>query len=390
MSDRENLSDHIDLLRKIVPELRGKLEAAEEYRALRQLDERESKNDPLEAIDGVLLRGRLAQHLERTNRYWRALVRIEAAIAELEGDGPDEPRSLIADRQSAAAPIGPPEQRRNKAPDACDLTSEPLRSAEPIVSARRHARTASPASSVPTSLSLVAGDRSDRHRTIVNRIRPGSGLTAQTRGSEAETASSGDVAWAGQTPALLPPAIESMSAPAGGANDQRASIATKAGEVADAPRGANPNRLDTLERELARLIANDGTAVELPDSQANEFSPSQGPAERNASSELDVGGELGPDSEVEEAEVTIVKLQEPVTEPDSLAGAKFQSRVEFRPASRIANRMARPDRTDRKIAARDDGADVADDGLTVEEAVVEIVVPGRRAGNGSASDRSDS
>ena len=57
----------------------------EEWRALRQLDERERNGNPLEGIDGVLFRGRLVQKLTETSRDWRAYVRIEEAIGQLRG-----------------------------------------------------------------------------------------------------------------------------------------------------------------------------------------------------------------------------------------------------------------------------------------------------------------
>ena len=83
--DKLTSAGRIDLLRQVLSELGRELEALEEWRALRQLDEREKNGRPLEGIDGVLFRGRLVQGLAQSSRAWRAFVRIEAAIVDLEG-----------------------------------------------------------------------------------------------------------------------------------------------------------------------------------------------------------------------------------------------------------------------------------------------------------------
>lgn len=470
MSDRDNLSDRIAQLRQILPELRARLEAAEEYRALRQLDERESKHNPLEAVDGVLLRGRLARRLEETNRYWRALVRIEAAIADLEGEDRDEALVPVGHSGTAAEPIGPQEMRRDAeqeagadpeitrtpppkpsgstsavtasvAPEAADFGAQvaprtpaasqassgrisgPMpaaatRTASSGASARRpDARGASVSvtSPVPTSLNLIAGDSSERHRTILDRIRPISSLAGPMGGGEAAAAPNRDVIWGRETPAPLPPAID---APPGSATsdaklnedmeplaalrigavarsraasaiaetgDKHAptdSVAVQPPVAARSRAAADPNRLDTLERELTRLIKDDGSTVGSPDAQGSEFGASHAPPERMASLESDVRDDLEPGPDVEEAEVTIVKLAEPAAESASLAGAERQARVEIRPAPRLAGRAARALRAESPVGANDEDADVADDGLAIEEAVVEIIVPRRSAGDG--------
>lgn len=97
-------------LREVMAELRLKLEVTEEFRALRQLDERERGGNPLESIDGLLFRGRLVRKLEETNSIWRAYVHIEAALGELETGDRGEPGLLrqAVTQPVTEQPIGPP------------------------------------------------------------------------------------------------------------------------------------------------------------------------------------------------------------------------------------------------------------------------------------------
>ena len=81
----ESAAGEIALLRSVLSDLETRLEALEEWRALRQLDERERNGNPLQGIDGVSFRGRLVQGLAQTSRDWRAYVRIEEAIGHLQG-----------------------------------------------------------------------------------------------------------------------------------------------------------------------------------------------------------------------------------------------------------------------------------------------------------------
>ena len=83
--DDTETAGEIDALRGALARLETRLEAFEQWRALRQLDEREKNGQPLEGIDGVLFRGRLVQSLAQSSRDWRAYVRIEEAIGHLCG-----------------------------------------------------------------------------------------------------------------------------------------------------------------------------------------------------------------------------------------------------------------------------------------------------------------
>ena len=82
---RTDAAGELALLRRVLVEIESRLEPVEEWRALRQLDDRERNGNPLDGIDGVLFRGRLVQKLAETSRDWRAYVRIEEAIGQLQG-----------------------------------------------------------------------------------------------------------------------------------------------------------------------------------------------------------------------------------------------------------------------------------------------------------------
>ena len=83
--ENSNGADELDVLQDVLATLGQRLELIEEWRALRQLDERERNGNPLEGIDGVVFRGRLVQRLAQSSRDWRAYVRIEEAIGHLHG-----------------------------------------------------------------------------------------------------------------------------------------------------------------------------------------------------------------------------------------------------------------------------------------------------------------
>ncbi len=84
--ERQNRVHHeIAALRMVLGSLELTLERVEAWRALRQLDERESSGQPLQSVDGVLFRGRLLRQLESESRAWRAYRRIEEAIEQLLG-----------------------------------------------------------------------------------------------------------------------------------------------------------------------------------------------------------------------------------------------------------------------------------------------------------------
>ncbi len=86
MADEKPIgADVVDTLRAVLAMLGQHLEPFEQWRALRQLDERERNGNPLEGIDGVLFRGRLVQGLAQSSRDWRAYARIEEAIGHLQG-----------------------------------------------------------------------------------------------------------------------------------------------------------------------------------------------------------------------------------------------------------------------------------------------------------------
>ena len=60
---RTDAAGELALLRRVLVEIESRLEPVEEWRALRQLDDRERNGNPLDGIDGVLFRGRLVQKL---------------------------------------------------------------------------------------------------------------------------------------------------------------------------------------------------------------------------------------------------------------------------------------------------------------------------------------
>lgn len=83
--ENSTTANEVDVLRDVLATLGRRLDQVEQWRALRQLDERERNGNPLEGIDGVLFRGRLVQGLAKSSREWRAYVRIEEAIGHLHG-----------------------------------------------------------------------------------------------------------------------------------------------------------------------------------------------------------------------------------------------------------------------------------------------------------------
>jgi hypothetical protein len=110
-NDRTVSAAAIEALQAALDALARDLEAMDEWRALRQLDERERAGDPLGAMDGIVLRGRLVGMLERTSPIWRARVKIERVMAELR-DGESVADALQAPESEAgpqvvASPMAP-------------------------------------------------------------------------------------------------------------------------------------------------------------------------------------------------------------------------------------------------------------------------------------------
>ena len=126
----------IDLLRQILSELNRELETSEEWRALRQLDEREKNGSPLEGIDGVLFRGRLVRRLAESSRTWRAVVHIEEAIVDLEGP---ERLEVGMVPSPAEPPIAAPATKAKldlvRAADPAPRPDEPSKAVEPAATA---------------------------------------------------------------------------------------------------------------------------------------------------------------------------------------------------------------------------------------------------------------
>lgn len=90
-----HIETEIATLRRVQARLIAELEPLEEWRALRELDEREKAGAPHEPVDGVLIRGRLVKQLAARSRAWRAYVMVEAAVAELAGSEETEPALFV-------------------------------------------------------------------------------------------------------------------------------------------------------------------------------------------------------------------------------------------------------------------------------------------------------
>ena len=461
---RSETAAELPLLRRAHAEIEARLEAVEEWRALRQLDERERNGNPLEGIDGVLFRGRLVQKLTETSRDWRAYVRIEEAIGQLRGPArleagilKETARFEVA-KPVAAAPVtgaipkaSPPpatiEFRRAKGteltadmPPAAtaataetpDDTPEAADQQRVRIKVRAGSSAVSPASATPmpakavivapipparstevppvaaltprplpieprsTELCPTADPRSPR--SVLQRIR----VVSKVRSPEASARSGeGNAGLLGapsapliepamtqppqvtpKVPPLLIPAsgsgighgpaampfADTATGDANGTTGPAASIAECGSTTTRATEAATESRLDDLEAELEILIDRSASWPHPLDAHRDRDSDdrSERALERRPPAMLEPDAPV--DLDVDEAEVTIIRHNEPV-EPGSPVAARAPE-----PAAKRL-KAAMPDPGADTDASRDiDGSDYAGYHLTLEEASVEIVV----------------
>lgn len=445
VSVRDDMTEEIAALQRIKSVLRARLEPVEEYQAMCQLEAREHNQDPLIAIDGVQLRGRLARRLDEKNGHWRALLGVEAALAALEAEAGirDQPLlrlATLADKLSprlAAAqavdalssPSGPqvpllgePKVANPLEPQspAEDRPSQPAPSytrppAPTVTDARAKSSVPANQSAPPAAVTLettVAPDAQapaapaeGGHRTILDRIKPIK--TVATRSTAATgTPPAREAPWSRGVAEPLPPAIDeptkisvarplapvtAPASPSPAAEPRRASAdAPKAPAASSAP----PDRVGTLETELARLIKSD-KLVPPTGPVANAITRSRPilPTPRKPIKRREIDTDLDT-QDTPEAEVSIVRKPDPLpalpseimpeqrTEvkrdrpwlPDpALVRRSPQEREKREPANRGLSRLTRWGR-DRK-AANDDHSSLGYEPLDVEEAEVEIIVP---------------
>ena len=417
----DNVTGDIELLRRVLSALEQRLEALEQWRALRQLDERERNGNPLEGIDGVLFRGRLVQGLAQSSRDWRAYVRVEEAIGHLQGAARLEQGILavpsrfeaapavVAKREpSPAQPNGLASEWSGGDTDAQDvqrlrvkvragsLLVSPtpiqaiLNQTRPLSNGRGEIPAVAKLSPRPSislddmvadqpgdvrASALVAADlRSPR--SVLQRIR----VIAKSAGPAVRTAVPAGIPEADAQQALLgaplPPILHEgpeltpQNTGTTGAADQPAAAAgAQHPSVPQQEAGIEPpvtaatgsiaadreQRLDALETELGQLIDKSASWPHPLDARR--------PVLPTAPSAHHVAPGLEPDTaielDVDEAEVTIVKLAEPEAPAP---------RMPIEPPARVKPPRLEPEE-------RLNGEDYAGYRLDLEEASVEIIVP---------------
>ena len=447
--DDTETAGEIDGLRRALSLLEARLETFEQWRALRQLDEREKNGQPLEGIDGVLFRGRLVQSLAQSSRDWRAYVRIEEAIGHLRGPMRIEQGILketagfsvqsqamgvvkptlpgtAASQQPAPAPsalqsgktaepdaasgnataasadpqrlrvkiragslqvplppatsihaiLGPPSAPPRLAPPAGPTALPPVAALRPRPLLRRDEAegltAARPGTDLPDSRSP---------RSVLQRIRVVSKTATPSIRPEIGANPSGiDIPDATAPPltesvplqvsagaALVQPMKEARTLPGEPAAVVPPAPGNPAAQARDASAGAEPEqrRLDALEAQLERLI-DKSASWPHPLDAARGASHTATPR----ALEPDTGGEL----DVDEAEVTIVRLAEPeavfqvLPETREDRASHRSPRVQAE-AAELANSEISGD-TDRDL----DKDDYTGHRLDLEEASVEIIV----------------
>lgn len=475
---QSQLKPEIETLREVLASLQALLEPSEEFRALRQLDDRERGGSPLQSIDGVLFRGRLVRRLEESNCVWRAYVRIEAAIAHLEGSDKLEP-SLVGGRDTvsktpagpivapalrpagaaatvASGPMPPPASTHgtiasSTVVDAAKLngqTSPPAACVAPQHASANRATAGwqtsdaphagreaqvpiAPAIPVVPSRMATPSPTGEENRTVLDRIRLVPNAAGKAGAATDAAGAVRDAIGSGRLTDPLPPAIDDATSakpamlsdersgreasmeitarlaapvearahgvagqsPSSGFAGSGPGSTTRAATSQQSSAPANPMRLDELESELARLIQHNG-AARFP-GWVTGAAESEGPEPQFTSLEPDIGDNFGPDADVEEAEVTIIRLAEPGRDgaikpslPAATPTAKPKPAAE--PSPSAAPRQAGPSTrrselsAETAVAGNNDHA-IAADGDTdapsadVEEADVEIIVPSRGA-----------
>ena len=447
----ESVAGEIALLRSALSGLEAHLETLEAWRALRQLDERERNGNPLQGIDGVSFRGRLVQGLAQSSREWRAYVRIEEAIGHLQGPArpgqgilKETPAFELPPQQAAgpelAAPNGPaPAQPLGAIPEAEPPDAQRLRvkvraGSLPVVlppipigailsppgpwgdgndvlpaiaalSPRPREPAPTPGEPRPAVAPLDAGADLRSPRSVLQRIRLVSkdGDAARSRAPASNAAM--PIGTAGDrlptTPAELPGMVFADLKPA---TLQPAQTATGRGSdhpeslSAAAVDAAREQRLDALETELGQLIDKSASWPHPLDARRG---PLGSPGNNRATTALEPDTAI--ELDVDEAEVTIVRLAAPEAAPAAPAAAPWQPR---RPASVVrppdppANgaqsdgpQSYEPRSTSPETDDRLDGEQLAAHHLDLEEASVEIIFPDRpapvEAGDGMAGTRRD-
>ncbi len=435
-SDAKMAKGEIEALRQALTALRLQLEPKEEFRALRQLDEREREGRPLESLDGVLFRGRLVRRLEDSSKVWRAYVMIEAAIDQLEGSDVREPGLIAITAPEPFAPIGPPAKAPPSASPTADASTLSVPSDIQDKRVRVKVRAASQSMSPPPASTddhaqpahansarqlppKPAEREASGQRSVLDRIRLVStiGTGAATSGARHESLNGpighdggGDI-WEKRPSDGLPPAIDPVARspvpleqpePPGPVATWQATPSSRWQSKPDAqspqitpstpkplpPDAAMPapphsptqpnserERLDAVEAELARLIDDD---VDIRHYGA--AGPDRG---RDAAGVRSLEPDVFDSTELEfeEAEVTIVRLDDdaairkseaPEFTPPIEVVAASSRRLTVAPASRL-NQKQQKQPHDKQLEIDDDAGHYAD----VEEAAVEIVIPAR-------------
>lgn len=296
----------------------------------------------------------------------------------------EQPSFTTAPTGSSALPhtIPPPPQNFTSRESRVEITPNPARPETKPLAVQ------SPAADSP-------------QRTVLDRIRLVSTIATTPAAEPADAAKPRDTPWGAATAGALPPAIDPVAVPdapgakqqaPGAASDDSAVPAKRLTDAILAPPAVNAPareqlaaglsqteqqeqaRLDTLELELARLIEFDTKVAQFPGARIEPVDRSSTPYV--ASIEPDVRDDLGPDADVDEAEVTIIKFPEPhgagleATESTVVRPGPTPLRPPPRPLARPASLPAK------KLEGENTAT--ATDQLDVEEADVEIVVPPRQ------------
>ena len=438
--------------------LEAHLETLEAWRALRQLDERERNGNPLQGIDGVSFRGRLVQGMAQSSREWRAYVRIEEAIGHLQG--PARPGQGILKETPAfelpppqqtagpelAAPNGPATaQPQDTTPEAEPTDSQRLRvkvraGSLPVVllpipiaailsppgpggdgsdvlpaiaalSPRPREPAPTPGEPRPAAAPLDAAADLRSPRSVLQRIRLVSKDGNAARSREPASNAALPIGAAGDklptTPAKLPGMVFADLKPT---TLQPAPPAT--GRGSDHPESLSPadvdaareQRLDALETELGQLIDKSAAWPHPLDARRG---PQGSPGNNRATAALEPDTAI--ELDVDEAEVTIVRLAAPEAAPAALAATPWlpsRPATVVRPPDPPANgaqssyepqsygpQSYEPRSPSPETDDRSDGEQLAAHHLDLEEASVEIIFPDRpspvEAGDVMAGTRRD-
>ncbi len=424
---RIETAGELALLRRALAEIEPRLERLEEWRALRQLNERERNGNPLEGIDGVLFRGRLVQKLAESSRDWRAYVRIEEAIGQLLGPVRLEPGILKNSARfemaepAAAAPTTPAPANPVALPESTPVTlsaaKEALDPQRLRFKVRAGSATVSPPEPTPaltpasTPVEVILGSASARPvdvapvaslspraplpaepgmaaqpapadpqspRSVLQRIRLVSKVRAPEDGARG---SDGGPAFLG-VPTGPPVATVAPPTPPAAQPLVMLSTAVETGPgSAVVPPGAQPeadnaatkeHRLDALEAELELLIDRSAHWPHPLDAHreraASPLQQTSAAARMPAMLEPDAPVDL----DVDEAEVTIIRRDDafevvPESEPAAArVPAARRERLSSTPVSAEAD----------DVEDEVNGNDYAGYHLALEEASVEIVVSG--------------